>query len=215
MGDRGEVKKLGVRVEDGIEVREAEVVWDRLGIKTWVDIVHIKNDLETAYAENNPIIMQVAMFDAHQSFVRQLRWRKAAKHKLKEKNINDAREEHTLVTCSPDGTIKIWTTPKQLRRAREWDLKHLPPAAEVNTMMDDNVSTPGSSPKAAKSPLARAAPTDLERPPAGAGVGDLPLLTWRGPILSDLPALPALPPLPKLENAPSSSVLRLAGSSND
>merc|ERR1712232_121295 len=163
-------------------IREAEVMWNRLNMTTWIDLANIKNDLETAYAENYPIILQVAMFEAHASFVRQLRWRKG--------------EEHTLVTCSPDGTIKIWTSPKQLRRAREWDQKHHPPLAEVN---DDDKVVPSAptSPSAAVSPSALAL-TDLGRPPA----------------LSALGELPALPPLPKLENAPSSSALRLAGSGN-
>merc|ERR1712232_1222702 len=174
-------------------IREAEVMWSRLNITTWIDIVNIKNDLETAYAENYPIILQVAMFEAHQSFVRQLRWRKGAKHKAKEPK--DAREEHTLVTCSPDGTIKIWTSPKQLRRAREWDQKHHPPLAEVND--DEVVPSAPTSPSAAVSPSALAL-TDLGRPPAHSALGELP----------------ALPPLPKLENAPSSSALRLAGSGN-
>merc|ERR1712232_397156 len=169
-GDRGEVKKLAVRVEDGVEVREAEVMWNRLNITTWIDIVNIKNDLETAYAENYPIILQVAMFEAHQSFVRQLRWRKGVKHKAKEPK--DAREEHTLVTCSPDGTIKIWTSPKQLRRAREWDQKHHPPLAEVND--DEVVPTATSSPSAAVSSSSALALTDLARPPALAALGELP-----------------------------------------
>lgn len=200
-GDKGEVKKLSVRLEpveggragEVREVREAEVMWERLNQRHWIDLLNIKNDLETAYQENNPIILQVAMFEAHQSFVRQLRWRKGAKHKSTEPK--DAREERTLVTCSPDGTIRIWTAPKQLRKAREWDKKHHPPLAELND--DGKVPTP-SSPSAAKSPSAPAL-TDLARPPAGAGLGELP----------------ALPPLPRLEDAPSSSALRLAGSGNE
>merc|ERR1712232_284128 len=195
-------------------IREAEVMWSRLNITTWIDIVNIKNDLETAYAENYPIILQVAMFEAHQSFVRQLRWRKGAKTKTKERG--DAREEHTLVTCSPDGTIKIWTSPKQLRGAREWDQKHHPPQAAA---LDDDevVPTPAESPSAADAAVnwltspALALTDNLAPPPAFSALTDL----GRPPALSALGELPALPPLPKLENAPSSSALRFAGSGNE
>merc|ERR1712232_545072 len=213
-GDRGEVKKLAVRVEDGVEVREAEVMWNRLNTTTWIDLVNIKNDLETAYAENYPIVLQVAFFEAHQSFVRQLRWRKGAKTKTKERG--DAREEHTLVTCSPDGTIKIWTSPKQLCGAREWDQKHHPPQAAA---LDDDevVPTPAESPSAADAAVnwltspALALTDNLAPAPAFSALTDL----GRPPALSALGELPALPPLPKLENVPSSSALRFAGSGNE
>jgi WD40 repeat protein len=182
-------------------------VWDVSNAS--YDAMHLSHTgKEYDHARHYPIILQVATFQAHDSFVRMLRWRASAKAKTKDPK--DPNQQSSLVTCSPDGTVRIWTAPKQLRRAREWDLEHHP-RPTVNDNDTTPTLSPSSSPKASKArALTDGTPSST---PQMRALADNTPPSMR--MLGDLPPMPELPPLPALENAASPSSLRLAGNGSE